>query len=406
MARLLFFTPVSPAPTGQGTAIRAGIALEVLSEEFEVTVVLAGHWSGKPSLQESAWIRTHADACHFVPVPPPMGAAQQLVSQHLSQSRIDGAYVFRLAAAPLALQVVSLLQTPGMFSILDLDDDECTRTEKFIQLREKIGDLATASRERADLERQRKVQRMLLSRFDLCFLAAPEDRDSLAARYPDRRFACLPNVVRIPGNVVRIPGAAPSFSSGGEPDGQSPFALTARRQSRPASLLFLGKLDYLPNEDAVLFFCRSILPLLRTALPDVTIRVAGIDPTQSIRQLSLLPGVTIVGAVADVAPEYERARIMVAPLRAGSGTRIKILEAFSFGLPVVSTTVGAAGLGVVHGVHLLIADTPDEFAAACLRLLEDESLAATLARNAYRWLRETHSLDTVRAILHGIFPAS
>jgi glycosyltransferase involved in cell wall biosynthesis len=104
-----------------------------------------------------------------------------------------------------------------------------------------------------------------------------------------------------------------------------------------------------------------------------------------------------------VEPEYVGARIMVVPLRAGSGTRIKILESFAFGVPVVSTSVGAAGLDVEHGVHLLIADTPEEFTAACLRLLDDDNLAAALARNGYEWLREFHSLDSARAVLHSIF---
>ena len=95
--------------------------------------------------------------------------------------------------------------------------------------------------------------------------------------------------------------------------------------------------------------------------------------------------------------------MMVVPLRAGSGTRIKILEAFRFGVPVVSTSIGAAGLDVEHGVHLLIADTPEEFSAACLRLMDDDSLAAALAKNAFAWLRRTHSLDRARHILHGLF---
>jgi glycosyltransferase involved in cell wall biosynthesis len=276
---------------------------------------------------------------------------------------------------------MGLLANSKMPSVLDLDDDECTRTEMLIPLREAAGDFARANRERTELGRQRRFQRMILSRFQTCFLASSEDRDSLSAQYPDVKFAWLPNAIRLPAETPGLHGG---------PRG---------------NLLFLGKLDYLPNEDAVLYFCNRILPLLITSGRPVSLRVAGMDAPDSIRKLSALPGVTVVGAVKDVVPEYERAGIAVAPLRAGSGTRIKILEAFSYGVPVVSTSMGAAGLDVTHEVHLLIADTPEEFAAACLRLIEDDRLAERLSRNALKWVRETHSLDRVRAILHGIFSA-
>jgi glycosyltransferase involved in cell wall biosynthesis len=164
-------------------------------------------------------------------------------------------------------------------------------------------------------------------------------------------------------------------------------------------------LDYLPNEDAVLYFCNSILPLIRKSNEQISLRVVGIQMPESIRKLSARPGVTIVGKVNDVAPEYERTRVMVVPLRAGSGTRIKILEAFSFGIPVVSTAVGAAGLDVTHEVQLLIADTPEEFAAACLRLIDDERLAETLAEKAHQWLVNHHSLDRAREVLQDAFAA-
>jgi len=361
--------------------MRAGIALQLLSEMHQVTVVHVGLCSGYPEIVEETWVRNYACAYHFVPVPVAAGAAQELVSRHLSRTEIEGVYVFRQASAPLALQTMGLLANSKMPSVLDLDDDECTRTEMLIPLREAAGDFARANRERTELGRQRRFQRMILSRFQTCFLASSEDRDSLSAQYPDVKFAWLPNAIRLPAETPGLHGG---------PRG---------------NLLFLGKLDYLPNEDAVLYFCNRILPLLITSGRPVSLRVAGMDAPDSIRKLSALPGVTVVGAVKDVVPEYERAGIAVAPLRAGSGTRIKILEAFSYGVPVVSTSMGAAGLDVTHEVHLLIADTPEEFAAACLRLIEDDRLAERLSRNALKWVRETHSLDRVRAILHGIFSA-
>ncbi len=377
MPRLLFFTPVLPGLTGQGTAIRAGVALELLAERYEVTLIHIDLWSGDRTIADPFWPRKIAAATHLIPNPAPPDAAEQLVRRHLAGTTFDAVYVFRLIAAPLALRVMALLGTPPP-SVLDLDDDECARTEKFLALRDAAGEAARAARERAELHRQRGFARLMILRFDLALLASNEDLESISAQYPGRRFAQLPNVMRVPD------------------------ALPVRPADR-GGLLFLGTLDYLPNEDAVLFFASSILPLLNESGRQIDLRIVGVKPPKSFDALVGRPGLTVVGPVRAVAPEYARARLMVVPLRAGSGTRIKILEAFRFGVPVVSTTIGAAGLDVQHGVHLLIADTPEEFTAACLRLIDADTLAATLAANAFAWLRANHSLDRARAVLHNIF---
>jgi len=375
--RLLFFTPVLPGLSGQGTAIRAGVALELLAEKFEVTLIHIDLWSGDRTIADPFWPRKIVAACHLIPNPAPPHAAEQLVQKHLAGTHFDAVYVFRLIAAPLALRVLALLGKT-LPSVLDLDDDECARTEKFLALRVAAGEVARAARGRAELHRQRGFARLMILRFDLALLASNEDLKSISAQYPDRRFALLPN-------VMRVPDALPA------------------RPAKPCGLLFLGTLDYLPNEDAVLFFANSILPLLLESARELDVRIVGVKPPKSFETLAGRPGLTIVGPVREVAPEYARARLMIVPLRAGSGTRIKILEAFRFGVPVVSTTIGAAGLDVRHGVHLLIADTPEEFTAACLRLLDDDTLAATLAANAFAWLRANHSLDRARAVLHTLF---
>jgi glycosyltransferase involved in cell wall biosynthesis len=377
--RLLFFTPVLPGVTGQGTAIRAGMALELLSEKYEVTVVHVDLWTGDPAIADRGWPLTKAVAYHFLPSPVLPDAPEKLVQQHLASTRFDALYVFRLVAAPMALRVVGLLAQRPIPSVLDLDDDEYARTEKFLALRDNGNDVARVGRERAELQRLRGFARLMMLRFDLCLLAANEDLEALAAQYPDRRFSLLPNVMRTP-------------------DEPPPLRTTSR-----GTMLFLGTLDYMPNEDGALYFVNSVLPLLLHSGRQVEFRIVGIKAPQSIQGLRDRPGVKVVGAVKDVAPEYARARMMVVPLRAGSGTRIKILEAFRFGVPVVSTSIGAAGLDVQHGVHLLIANTPEEFSAACQRLMEDDALSAALAKNAFAWLRETHSLERARPILHGLF---
>jgi glycosyltransferase involved in cell wall biosynthesis len=151
---------------------------------------------------------------------------------------------------------------------------------------------------------------------------------------------------------------------------------------RPVSeptLLFVGSLNYSANTDAVLYLLRSVLPRLRRR--DATLSIVGLAPPavvfEAARHSTLATEVT--GYVASVEPYFQRARILVVPLRYGGGTRLKILEAFAYGVPVVSTSVGAEGLGVRHEREVLLADDPVSFAREIDRLLDDDALAAQLA---------------------------
>lgn len=150
---------------------------------------------------------------------------------------------------------------------------------------------------------------------------------------------------------------------------------------QPAVVLFQATFDYAPNVDAADWLVSEVAPLLQARLPDVEIRLVG-TPVPGVQRQHRPPAVTVVGQVPTMEPELARADIAVVPVRYGSGTRFKILESFAHRVPVVSTTVGAEGLDVVSGVHLLIADDPEAFAAACERLLTDPDLRAALVASA------------------------
>ena len=155
-------------------------------------------------------------------------------------------------------------------------------------------------------------------------------------------------------------------------------------------LLFLGLLSYQPNEDAVIWFVREVLPRIVASHPDVVFTIAGAQPTGRVLALEGQPGVHVAGPVADVLDCYRDNELMVVPLKAGGGSRLKILEAFAAGTPVVSTTKGAEGLDAEDGRHLLIADTPEAFAAAVIRLHEDQDLYLELRANARRLAEEKY----------------
>jgi glycosyltransferase involved in cell wall biosynthesis len=141
-------------------------------------------------------------------------------------------------------------------------------------------------------------------------------------------------------------------------------------------------MSYQPNEDGILFFCAEILPLIRQRTPQrVVLEVVGRGPSARVAALGKDDTITVTGEVETVEPCYERADVVVVPLRFGGGTRIKILEALALGKPVVSTSIGAEGLDLVDGRDILIADDPEGFAAACLRLMADPILRSRIAES-------------------------
>lgn len=169
---------------------------------------------------------------------------------------------------------------------------------------------------------------------------------------------------------------------------------------RPAHLVFSGSMDWHPNEDAVLHFADVILPRVRAEVPEATFTVVGRNPTARVRQLADRAGITVTGTVDDVRPFIADAAVYVVPLRAGGGTRLKIFEALAMARPVVSTTVGAEGLGITAGRHYLAADDPEGFAAATVSLLRDTNrrhaigdAGRRLVETCYAWPSIAHSFE-------------
>jgi glycosyltransferase involved in cell wall biosynthesis len=175
------------------------------------------------------------------------------------------------------------------------------------------------------------------------------------------------------------------------------------------TLLFVGTMAYEPNADAMRYFCASILPLIRMRIPKTRLYIVGIAPPADIRAFgaerppqrtalaNALESIVVTGEVRDVRPYYDVANIMVVPLRAGGGTRLKILEAMALGRPVVSTSLGCEGLAVKHGEHIMIADEPRDFADTVVELLENPTLARRLCRNARRLIESHYDWSLLRA---------
>jgi len=150
-------------------------------------------------------------------------------------------------------------------------------------------------------------------------------------------------------------------------------------------------MDWAPNSDAALYFCREILPLIWNEMPDAKFYIVGKNPPESVRSLEKRESrIVVTGAVPDVRPYEERAKVFVVPLRIGGGTRLKILEAMSMSRPVLSTAVGAEGIEAKDGVHLELADRPEDFAARAVALLRDDARCRALGEAGRKFVRENY----------------
>jgi glycosyltransferase involved in cell wall biosynthesis len=168
------------------------------------------------------------------------------------------------------------------------------------------------------------------------------------------------------------------------------------------TILLQGMLRYAPNTDAAVWLATSIAPRLRDLVPDLEIRLVG-DPNDAVSNLHDPPRTIVVGRVPEMEPELARADLVVVPMRYGSGTRVKILEAMAHRVPVVSTTLGAEGLGLKAGVHLMVADDPDDFAKACAELLSDTERRRSMAEAAYQEFLRRHHWGVPREQIRQLF---
>jgi glycosyltransferase involved in cell wall biosynthesis len=184
------------------------------------------------------------------------------------------------------------------------------------------------------------------------------------------------------------------------------FDIPSKLNSDPTSrrgALFVGGFRHTPNVDAVLWFVKEIWPEVAKERADMTFCVAGSNPTTEILALHGMSGIEIVGYVPDLTDLFNRSRVFVAPLRFGAGVKGKIGQSMIHGLPIVATSIGAEGMDLHDGEHLLIADTPEAFGAAVLRLAEDDALWRRLQLNARTTIQSAQSIQTVRASIEALF---
>jgi glycosyltransferase involved in cell wall biosynthesis len=389
---MLFLAPIVPAESGNGLAMRAGRFLDALSRDYSVDVVVVPVAGGSTNL---AWAQARAASLTIVPAAeqselrqgvmellrsptwrtrfsqcdplPPMATG---ASPALADEIVRGLdypvrlpiHVMRSYLAPLGLAIAERIGT--QHATLDLDDDD----QAYLQSQ---GELAEA-------EAYGRLIGTFAPLFSRVWLASEHDAHAIAERH-GIATAVLPNVIatlRRPERIQRHDDSAPT-------------------------LLFVGNLTYRPNVEAAITLVGSILPTLSRKMPSqARVILAGrYERGSELADLALDPDVELAGFVEDLRSVYCQADVAVLPITTGGGTRIKILEAFAYGVPVVTTRLGARGLGVEDGVHLLLAEEPQAMADAVARVATDAALARRLTDHAAALVRSQFSPESFTAIL-------
>jgi glycosyltransferase involved in cell wall biosynthesis len=353
----LFFAPEAPYPLAGGGSLRSASLLEYLAQRYDVDVIvfrqpgapdpaalIPGRLARRvivldlPANRRSFAARALRNAGRVVRRVPPLvdrfSGFSAAVTGALGGARYDLGVIEHSWCAPYLEQLAAVCDR----TVLDLHNVEsllharCAATEG----------RASATAHRVFQGVSEELERAWLPRFSL--VLAPSQADAALAR------AIAPQ-----DTVAVYPNALPS----------TPRPVAADQEA----IVFSGNMEYHPNLTAVRYFRLDIWPRLRDRWPRLVWRLVGKNPNAVQRFTRGDPRIEIVGPVQDAVCELARSRVAVVPLLSGSGTRLKILEAWAAGVPVVSTTLGAEGLPVREGENVLVADGAESFAAAVTRLL-------------------------------------
>ncbi len=385
--------------------MRAFQVLNALAERYDVSLLTRGDLNSQKLEGQQARTR---DACRSVTILPAGGrrlgalwrrglrrvypnayyaiyrqpsdwcfisaADRQVLARAYADEKFDLIHLHRLYMLPILSNIPAHLScVPAQ---IDMDDVESRTRERLARLAKLNGDIRLARLMAHDAELYRSLEIHQLSRFVRAFVCATGDRQLLSSKINKPPIVVIPNTVAIP-----------QTRSSSEYRASSSFIF-----------LFVGSIGYYPNLDAVAFFCREIAPVLRRrATIPFEIRAVASGRTRQWSKVPQIPElVRCDPSEYGLAAEYAKADAVVAPIRAGGGTRIKILEAFAHKRPVVATSIGAEGLGVRADEHILIADTAEAFAAQCLRLMQDFRLRGDISERAFELVSTYHGSEALR----------
>lgn len=398
--RLLFLCQTLPYPPDGGVQIRSYNILRLLARAYDVTALFFFRKATRPTQRHVQagldGVAAHARSDVF-PIPQEHSRIRFLWD-HVRSTLAGRAYTYYgYDSAQFTSRVRELLEI-APFDIVHMDSLDLSR---YISLFDGLPVACTHHniesdllRRRAETEEKALVRQYLLfqsrlmeaeerrwcSRLALNITVSREDARRLKELVPEARVATIPNGV------------------------DTGFFQPAR--SEQGGLVFVGGYGWYPNRDGMTYFVRDILPLIRERRPDVEVTWVGRAPESVREEYQRRFGIRLTGYVEDIRPYVHGAACYIVPLRSGGGTRLKILDAWALGKAVVSTAVGCEGLETEDGGNILIRDEPQAFAAAALKILDDEAVRTQLGRNARRTAEDVYDWDVIGRGLMAAYEAA
>ncbi|MEI6893699.1 MAG: glycosyltransferase [Colwellia sp.] len=384
--KLLLITRVTPSLQGTGVQLRCARHILSLSKIFDIILVSLTHEpiklgeithycyryenvvTHKKESQSGKYIGSNFDKAYGDPDAIELFEIKKIIIE-MDPSQV---FLFRLTTAKFILENELIGLIAKEHWILDLDDIESRANYRHVKANYRDLGKVTTFKSILDVIKMRRLENTVLKLFGKVLICSSDDQVLLNKRFKNNNFFVVPNVM----NDVE------------------PLSFGEHQKD----ILFVGTLSYAPNEQAVMYFCNDILPLINNKLAvSVSVKIVGFNPSEKVLSLAN-EYVNITGGVDSVEPYYTAAKLVVAPILSGGGTRIKILEAMAFQRAVVSTTIGAEGLGITHGHNILLADNPEAFANSVLKLLESEQYTIKLAINGLNQVKENFTLHTLDCI--------
>ncbi|MFC1922187.1 glycosyltransferase family 4 protein [Chloroflexota bacterium] len=391
---ILFLSQLLPYPPDAGPKVRSYFILRYLAQKHAVTLLTFTRPDDKP--EAISHLEEFCQAVHTVP----MVRSRARDVKSLSTSLVTGqSFIINRDFVPgMALTIDRLLETneydivhadqlwmaqyalrardisPGAGLVLD-EHNAC------FQIFQRLAQGEKNPFKRLILEREwralKRYEGQACAQFDHVVTVTQEDR------------ACLEGLVNGRGQQKTKFFTIPICV---DPQGVKPVAPVPGSQD----VLHLGTMFWLPNVEGVMWFANEVWSKIIAQIPDATFTIVGKKPPTAIEKLKNLKiNIQVTGYVPDPSPYLEQAGVFIVPLLSGSGMRVKILDAWRWGLPIVSTQVGAEGINYRDGENILIADTPDEFANAVVNILTNQELAESLRENGRRWVEQHYDWQII-----------
>lgn len=394
MPRVLFLTQVLPYPLNAGPKVRAYHMLRHLAEGHQLTLVSFVRSDDTPEAIEHL-----RDICHAVHAVPIRRSFARNVRAGL-KGLFSGLpiVIVRDETAEMTATLHRLTQK-APFDVIHADQlsmagygQIAARRGSPRTLLDEHNAIYMLAQRMATIEPDR-LRRQIMAReahafaryeaamcraYDALLTVTQEDQEHLLALFPPGQRASLAAKFTVVPICV-------------DPEKTSPVTRRPRSENDPPTILHLGTMFWPPNVAGVVWFAREVFPLIRQQMPEARFVVVGKSPSREVQALTSDPHIEVIGYVPDPEPYLAAADVFIVPLHAGGGMRVKILDAWLWGLPIVSTPIGAEGIEIRNGENILLAEDAEAFARATLRLLTDEGLNQRLRTAGRAWVESRYS---------------